>query len=324
MATGLDAQLGLAEETTWGTFVAPARWQDFSSESLGQTIDRNEMFALKAPGRVIKTGRWTAGKVGAQGDVEMAVFNKGQGLLWKHALGNISTANPATGVYVHTATPADLLGKGLSLQVGRPFIDSSTPQAFSYLGMKVASFSVSGSVDSYGQLTMSFVGKTEDTAQALGTYSAVAGLKMIPWTSTTLTIAGSSVNVSEVTLEGNNNLSDDRYILGSATRREPLETNVREYSGTLSMDFLSTAGAGMAAYNRFINGTEATLVILFQGDVITGGHNFETKFTMNVRFDGNTPNVADGGEMRLPLAYKVIDTGSQAITVDYKTSDAAP
>jgi hypothetical protein len=325
MGVGLDAQIGLAEEVTWGTYVAPARWTEFSSETLGLDIERSEFIALKAPGRVIKTGRWVPGKRGAGGDIETAVFNKGQGVFWKHALGTIATSTPTNGVLTrdHTATPGDLLGKGLSVQVGRPFRNATTPQSFSYLGQKVASWRLEATVGEFGKLTLTLLGKDEDTTQALGTYSPPSGLKAMYWANATLTIAAVSVNASSVTIDGNNQLNEDSYALGSNFRREPLEQNIREYTGTIDADFATD----LTLYNRFVNGMEATLVLTLQGDqieAVSPTYFYSTIVTANVRFDGETPKVGGPAEVRQNLPFKVIDTGSLSLSILYRTTDTSP
>ena len=324
MAQGLDAQWMLKEESTWGTYVAVDRAFEFQTEAMENAIERSEFTAIKATNRVIQTGRWVAGKVGAGGEIASAVYNKGQGILWKHALGNIATTTPTNGVLTrdHTATPANLLGKGLSIQIGKPFYDSATLKPFSYLGCKVGSWSMACAVGDFASLNFTFVAKNEDTAQTLGTYTPPTGLKVLSWSSGAFTIAGLTVPITEFSIAGNNQLDEDNYQMFSTSRLEPQETQLREYTGSVTARFDSTNG--MTLYNRFVNGTEAALVITLQGDLIEGSLYYSTILTANVRFDGETPKVGDPGEMRLPLAFKVVDTGSSSLSIVYRTTDTTP
>ena len=53
LASGLGGQLGLAAESTYGTFVAPTRWFEFNSESLHLERERIESAGIRAGRRVL-------------------------------------------------------------------------------------------------------------------------------------------------------------------------------------------------------------------------------------------------------------------------------
>src|SRR4051794_18377002 len=117
--SAIDAQLGVSEEVTFGTLVAPARNYAFNSESLALTLERNESKGMRSAQKYERTDGWQAGKRSAGGSIALEVGNKSFGLLFKHALGTIATATDGAGKK-HTATPGDLFGKSLTIQVGRP------------------------------------------------------------------------------------------------------------------------------------------------------------------------------------------------------------
>ena len=63
------------------------------------------------------------------------------------------------------------------------------------------------------------------------------------------------MNVKAFTLSGDNMIDDARRFLGSQFISEPLEMGLREYTGSLDVEFTDPT-----QYRRFVTGTEAALV----------------------------------------------------------------
>lgn len=317
----LDYQLGVAEESTYGTPVTPTRFYEFTSESLKHDIERIESAGLRKGTRYQRSDRWKAGKKAPGGDVTFELVNKSMGLLFKHAIGSAVVTTPGgTTPRDITCTPADL-PTGLTLQKGLPKLDGVV-QPFTYHGAKVASWKLEGALDQIGMLTLSFVAEDEDTTTGLAAASYPTGLSLFSFVEGKLSVAGAEVFVDSFSLETNNALKDDRFRIGSQLRREPKEAQVRESTGEFTADFDSTT-----AYNRFTTGLEAALELLFRGAEIEPGFNYEVKATLNVRFDGETANADGPEEIRQPLRFKALDSGSgpgSALTLVYRTTDTAP
>lgn len=313
LASGLGGQVGFAAESTYGTFVAPTRFLELTSSSLKYERERIESNGIRAGRRVLH--RWTAGVQRVAGDVEFEMSPQGFGLIWQHILGaNVdSGSNP----YTHTMTPGDLAGKSLSIQVGKPDI-GGVVRAFTYLGCKVTGAELSAAVNEYAMLTVSFYGNHLDTAQTLGTATYPTGLTPFDFTKGTVTLAGSGFDVKEFTLSIDNGLAVDRHFIRSTTperSKEPLENTRRSYTGNLVADFTD-----LTAFNRFVNGTEAALVLTFNA-----GASAQTTITMNVRFDGEDPDL--GQELlEQPLPFKAVSSTSDAaaITVAVVNADTTP
>lgn len=319
--SGLSAQLMIAEETTYGTPVTPSRGYEFNSESMTLDIERLESAGLRAGTRVLRSDRWAAGARSVGGTIEMDLQNKSFGLWLKHMFGSLTVATPggATNTRTHTAVPGDI-PVGLTVQVGRTS-ENGTVNPFTYHGCKVASWELDASVGEIGRLTVDLVGEDEDTSTSLATASYASAASLLVFTQATLTVAGSAFHVRSCTLSGDNGLDTDRYRLGSALRKAPVEAAMREYTGTLDAYF-----ADLTAYNRFVNGTEAALVLDFVGAEIESGFNFGLEVTCNVRFDGETPNVGGPEEIPLALPFKCVSsdgTPGDAITAVYTTTDTA-
>jgi hypothetical protein len=319
MAVSNKAQVGVVNESTYGTPVVVSKFYDFKSESLKREQERMESASLRAQYRVISTDNWALGSINVSGDVEMEVRPKSHGFWWNHAIGGLVTSQPDAGgnptVYKHTFTPGDL-PTSFTLQVGRPDL-SDTVRVFTYSGCRITDWTLSCAVNEFASMQMSVLGRDEDTVTALATASYPTGNKPLRFVEGTVTIAGTATDVKSANIQGANNLSDDRYFLGSALRKQPLENALREYTGTFETEF-----ADLTQYNRFVNGTEAAVVLLFQGSTISTTYKYETKITMNVRFDGETPNLGGPEIVMQNVPFKVINDGTTSIKVEYQTTDA--
>ncbi|MEV0698215.1 phage tail tube protein [Saccharopolyspora sp. NPDC050389] len=229
----------------------------------------------------------------------------------------MSTAQPdatnAPTVYKHTFTPGPP-PPGLTIQVGRPDT-AGTVHPFTYTGCKVSSWTLSSAIGEIVTLAVTVLGRDETTATPLATASYPANLDLLTFVEGSLTVAGSAHEMRSINLQGTNGLADDRYVHGSRLRNEPLEigaegSQARVYSGTIEGEFNN-----LTAYNRFVNGDEAELMLLFAGANIAGAFNSEVKITANVRFDGTTPNVPDGNVIMQTLPVKVIDNGATSSAI---------
>jgi len=313
LATGLGGQLGFAAESTYGTFVAPTRFLEFTEASVKYERERIESNGIRAGRRVLH--RWAQGVQRAAGDVTFEMAPQGFALLWAHVLGGTDVIT-GTNPYTHTMSPGDLAGKSLSLQIGKPDL-GGVVRSFTYLGCKVTGAQVSAAVNEYAMMTVSFYGNHLDTAQILGTASYPAGLTPFDFTKGTVTLAGSGFDVKEFTLSIDNGLAVDRHFLRTTTperSKEPLENSRRSYTGSMTADFTD-----LTALNRFINGTEAALVLTFNA-----GASAQTTITMNVRFDGEDPDIGQD-ILEQPLQFKAVSSTSDAaaITVVVINADVA-
>jgi hypothetical protein len=163
--------------------------------------------------------------------------------------------------------------------------------------------------------TATGTGVTFTFGVALASATYPTSIKPLKFNHASVTLGGSAVNVKSLTLSGNNMLDDSRRFLGSQYISEPLEMGLREYTGSLEIEFTD-----LTQYTRFVAGTEAALVAAF-----TSGTDSVT-ITTNVRVDGSTPNVA-GREIltqTLPIKCVASSTDASAITAVLVNSDATP
>ncbi|MEB3367418.1 phage tail tube protein [Saccharopolyspora mangrovi] len=323
--SGLSAQIGFAEEVTYGTYVAPTRFYEFLSEDVSKEIERVESEALRAGTRTLRSDRWTPGKINVEGDVELELMTKGAGLMLKHMMGGVATTQPdavnSPTVYKHTFTP-DEVPTGLTCQVGRTSIDGVT-RPFSYVGCVISEWEMEAAVDDPVSLTVSLLGRDEDTAQTLATASYPANNKLYTFIHGSLTIDGTPLDVKEFSLSGENGLDDDRYFLGSQLRKKPVQAELLNFEGEVSTEFNN-----LTLYNKFLQGQEAALVLTFDsGVVIEDALTYKFVITANVRFDGETPTVNGPEVLEQSIAFKCIDSGTgpgSAIKFELFTDEATP
>lgn len=300
MATpsGLGGQFGYKRETTPGTAVVVDQFLPVNSVSIKSQIERLDSQGIRA-GRLV-TAAWKPGHQEVSGTVEMELWNADIAALIFGMFGNVVTTG--TGPYTHTYTPVDLTGKATTMQAGLPDIGGIV-RAFTWSGCKINQWTLSAEVDAIAMLELDVVGMTETTATALATASYDAVLAPFVFTQANLTIAGSAVPVKSAEIVGSTGLTD-RYRLNSATSKEYLQNDFREYTGTATADF-----ENLTQYNRFINGTEAALVLSF-----TNGTDTLT-VTMNVRFDGEAPELSGPELLELPIAFKAVHATSDASAI---------
>ena len=321
MAVSNKAQLGAKVEATYGTGVTVDKFFDFVSESLQREQTRIESASLRAASRVLTTDNWALGSQKVSGDFDMELRPKGHAFWLQHALGTATTSQPdAAGnptVYKHTFVPSDL-PNAFTLQLAKPDI-ADVAQPFTYTGCRVSEWELTCNVDEFAHLKMSVIGQAETTATALAVASYPVGNKPYTFVQGTITLAATPFDVKSLSLKGSNNLTDDRYFIGSTLRKRPEENALREYSGSFDAEF-----DGLANYNRFVNGDEAEIVLLFQGATIASTYKYECKVTMNVRFDGETPKVGGPEIVQQAIPFKVINNGTLSIKVEYQTTDVTP
>jgi hypothetical protein len=194
--------------------------------------------------------------------------------------------------------------------IGKPISGTGIPA-----GATIASVTSATAATLSANATATGTGITFTIGVALAAASYPSSIKPLKFNHAAVTIGGASVNVTSMTVSGDNGLNTDRRFLGTQYISEPLEAALRNYSGTLEIEFTD-----LAQYTRFVAGSEAALVASF-----TSGADSVT-ITTNVRFDGSTPQV-DGLEIlsqSLPFKCVASSTDASAITVALVNADSTP
>jgi len=278
MASGLQAQIMYGEESTPGTRVDGSVTVPLISESLAHERERLESEGIIPGHSILSADQWNGGPVTVGGDIQHELFTSGIDVLLKHMFG--SQTNTGVGPYTHVYKPTTgtIDGKALSIQVGRPGV-AGTVHPFDFAGCKITQWEIACAAGEIATLGLTVVGQTVVVNQTLGTptYTA-AGSKPFKFTHGAVSLGGSTVNVTNATVSGDNGLKTDRRFLSATAGgaiAEPLEAGRREYAGTLTGEFND-----LTQYNRFVSGAEVALVLSF-----TAGSASLT-IAGNVRYDG--------------------------------------
>lgn len=298
LGSGLAAQFGFVSETTYGTAVTVTKFVPLVNESLVEEIPRIESGGIVAGARVLKSSQWAPGVTAISGDVGLELYQQGVGTLFRHMFGSV-TSSTTGGVATHTFTPGDLTGQSLTVQKGVPQVGGVvTP--FTYAGVKVASWEIGMVPNENVTLGLSLVAQSVTTGTALASASYVTDASK-PYRASsgiTLSVSGSSVCMRSLTLNGDNGLDTGRVCVGQSSIDEPLESQLRTYGGTATIEFSTTA-----QYDRFRSGGEYPIVASLLASASAA-----VTITMNARFDGSTPAVAGRELVVYDAPFKCVAT----------------
>jgi len=321
--TGLGAQLGMKSESVWGTPVTVDRFLDFISESIETEVETLGETFLGQQNLTVGAARTT--QKGASGDLELPFMTKGMGLLLKHALGSVATAQVAsTAEYVHTFTQdaAGHRGLGATVQVGRPMVNG-TVQPFTFAGGKVTGWELSLEANGALTLTLSWAFKAVATGTALASPSYISGRTQFVAGDATLSWGGTDICVNQFTITSDRDVDLERYCTSSTERKEPLLTGPIYYQVDAEGEFSS-----LDQYTDFTAGTVRELVIEIVGPTIpeeTNPYKLVITFAAARLIDGASPTVKGPEIVPQPLTFEALSNGTDpVIEVAYHTDDVTP
>jgi hypothetical protein len=226
--------LKIAQETTWGVGVSTTVFVKLISSTLQVVQERERRTHLSVPTSGMLSGTFE-GFRNAGGTIDIPAYYDGIGLLIRAALGTSSTAGLAA-PYTHTYTPAeDQPSLTVDFQRGSNLLNSME----SFTGVKVSTMTIS--VEAGSEMTCSFDLICKDAA-ARGTnipFTAPTFDQVYHYESGDLTMGGTlsiaSLQIRSFELSLDNKL-DRRNLLGSKLTGEPVPTDVREVTLSITCD----------------------------------------------------------------------------------------
>lgn len=329
MSTLLDAQFGFKAESTWGTAVAVTRFGEFMSESLKPNYQVLTGAGFRPGARAVRSDRVArGGMIGLSGSVTWQPLTKGDsnisGLL-AAALGSVSSTTTATdSVYTHTGTYGDLAGDSLTVQIGRPDT-SGTVQPFTYAGCKVGGLTLKNSLDGILEATLDIAhAKSETTSTSLASASYTSGAELFSWGGGGLTVAGSAVNVTDVSFSLRNSLKIRRYLGGG--QAEPLENGIREAMCSFTMEFES-----LTMLNRIraltASAGQAKIVGTWNGPTLAGVSAYPQIIATMEIADFTGDYVSTNGQDMIMLTVQAVaryDGTNSPFKIEVKSTDSTP
>lgn len=334
IGAGLSAQLGVAEESTVGTIVAPTRFFEFNSETLSLQKNIVQGAGLRAGLQYARRSRRAYTTKSAGGDVNLDVATRGMGVWFKHMLGSASSALLSGSTYRQIHTPGDLTGKSMTVQKGVPQTDG-TVKPFTYNGCKVTGWTLSCEVGGILTLSATLDAWNETTATALGTASytdagvfhfAQGTLYLDGTVSTASGLASLSggtavAAVKAASITGSTPVKSDRYFFGSSgIKAEQLENDYRSVGGELTAEFANQA----TIYDVMAADSATALKLEFTGAASGGVTPRLEVLIPSISFDGNSPQVGGPDVVELSAPFSGLHDGTNATCqVVYETADTS-
>lgn len=332
MATPQDCSIGVVAESTYGTYVAPTRFYEFTDESFDWKPNRKQGEGLRVGGRVARSGRRVTTTVQGEGGLEVEAVTKGLGVLLKAALGTGTPTLVSGSTYQHNFTLGDTLD---SLTVQKGIVDASgTVRAHSFLGCSVSQWSFSAPNDDVAKFSFDFDVRDLDTAQSYATPSypstpslyhfaqaaaTYSGTVTVP-TATALATGGTAAtDIRDFELQVNNNLAVDRFNYGAAGKKSKPTVGLREISGKFTSEY-----AANGYRDDFIADTERAIVVtLTSSEALSTGTATLQVVLPAVKLDSGIPVSNNGDFIVVEHSFTVLDNlvAAQPLYVVLRTAD---
>jgi hypothetical protein len=327
--SGALTTFGIGTESVYGTAVAPTKFFEITKEDIKGNYTRQQAAALSAA-FVDRSDRYAVAHKGASGTVDVEVLSKGFGNWLRFMMGTEVTSGPLeTTAYTHVGTIGELYGDNFTAQVGRATL-AGVLKPWTYEGGKVTDFAFSNQVDQTLSCSIGMDFETEsqpDTpagVYVLATNIPVVGAEVLAWQGGTITVAGSALDVSEISVKVDNSLNVDRfYINSAASKKEPNQDGKRPVTFSVKTPYVDNAwwkkvsSATNAGATAVISAKWSGLTLL--GTTIYPSLQIDIPVA---RFDEGGPTVDGPGAIDQTLTgVGLYDGTNSAITVTYVSGD---
>ncbi|MFD5033649.1 phage tail tube protein [Streptomyces sp. NPDC058405] len=324
IGSGLGAQVGIAPESVYGTYVAPTKFVEFTKEGL-QLKKTTAQSAGIAAGRLVPlSSRRVVTQQEGSGSLEMEVTNKAMGVLFQTLMGTSVTPvqQATTAAYLQTHLLVDTAGKSLTIQKGVP-LTTGTVTRKNFLGCKVLSAEFSCEVG--GMLTVSFeidAKNVEETSVlATASYPAMSpfhfgqmGLKTGSFGTET-----ARDGIRKVSVKIERPMATDRfYANSSALKKEPISNDQVKITGSIEMDYVDTT-----LDDLHTSDAPTSMVWEFLGPEIAPSYleTFRIKLPA-IRVDEAPPTVEGFDVVKPTLSFTGLFDGTNApAAIEYMSSD---
>ena len=205
-------------------------------------------------------------------------------------------------VFTHIYTLTDELqqGKGLSFEID---MDNEMKKVE---GAKVNMMSMNVAPDGLLLGTFGIIAEDLDIETTTPTSPTLTTGKFVVFDQAAITYNAVATSIKNLTFSLNNNMSTDRYFLGSRLIREPQRTARIEVTGSFSMEFEDDE-----KYNDFAAATTRALIATFTGDEMKSGSNYTLTITMpKIRVTNAVPKLTEAGVINYDIAFKAYATDS--------------
>ena len=325
IGSGLGGQIGIAAESSYGTFAASTKFVEFTKESIVLRKQTAQSAGIAAGRLVDLAARRVQTTHDAGGTLEMEVVNKAMGLLLQALMGTTVTPvqQGATTAYLQTHLLADTFGKSLCLQKGVP-LTTGTVTDKTFIGCKIISAEFSCEVGGMLTVSIEFDAKDCDETQTLAVASYPV---MSPFHFGQMALKKGSFGseaaqdgVRKVSVKIERKLAVDRYYAGAAgVKKEPIANDKVAISGTIEMDYVDTT-----IDDLHTSDAATSLVWEFLGANIASTY-FETfRITLPaVKFDSAPPAIDGPAVIKPTYSFTGLFDGTNVNKIEYMSTDVA-
>lgn len=342
MTIQTDASIGLKQETTYGTYIAPDRFLEFLPPD-NFDLDRTWYVGqgLRPGSRVDRSSRRVLARDGGKGDFELEVPAKGLGTTLNAIFGVGASTLVSGALYQQLFTPIhnDYL-PSMTIQKGIPRLGANLVDAFTFLGSECESADFSIAQDGVLKLKTTWRSRqvVTDQTYAVPSYptpidlfsfvgaSLVLGGTIVLPTGTTLATGGTTVaDVKDFSLTYDNKLDPNKGNLGGAgMRTRQSAVQIADIKGKLTAEYDTTVFR-----DAVMTGSTLALVATFQATAAApiGASQPTLQITCpDIRLNGALPKAPTKGEVvQQPLDFQAYDNlvAPQPIYVAVLTGDTA-
>jgi hypothetical protein len=294
--------LRVGEESSWGTEQATTT-QDIKviSSTLQVVQERERTTHLSVPTSGMQSGTFE-GFRNAGGSIEIPAYYDGIGVLIKAALGSLTTTG-GSAPYTHTYTPASTLA------------DSRED----FLGMKVNTMTISAEAGSEMTISFDLIGKDADARAANIVSDFPSHDEILHFEAGSLSLGSSFAPTSldirsfELTLS---NAIDRRNLLGSKLTGEPVFTDLREVTMSVTCDVTDNT-----LYNASLAGTQDDISLQFTRTADTN-HHFKMTLS-NATIEDYNDNITAFGRVERTFTFRGTANATNAgLTIEIKNGSA--
>ncbi|MEU9789111.1 phage tail tube protein [Streptomyces sparsogenes] len=323
IGSGLGAQLGIAAESAYGTFVAPTRFVEFTKESLVLKKTTAQSAGIAAGRLLALSSRRVLTRREVSGSIDLEICNKSMGLLIQALMGTSVTPvqQATTTAYLQTHTLADTAGKSLTIQKGVP-LTTGTVTDKTFLGCKVTSAELSCEVGGMLTGTFEFDGKDCDETQTLATasYPAMSPFHFGQMAIRTGTYGTETARdgIRKVSVKVERPQAAERFYAGQAgLKKEPISNDQVKITGTLETDYVDTVLDDLHTSDG-----ATSLVWEFVGANIASTYFDTFRVTLPaVRFDEGPP-IVDGFDVIKPtMNFTALYDGTNQPKIEIISTD---
>lgn len=327
VGSGIGSSVGVAAESSYGTYVAPSRFfpaKSFQVKKVQNVTPVSGVAAGRpaAPDEVVTT-------TAATGQVQTDVLRKDFGLLLAQLMGSSSAPvqQGATAAYLQTHVLGDNFGKSLTLQAGLPNV-GGTINPVTATGCKITQAQFSCSLNGLVEATFDFDAKayTEGESLSAPSYTAANMPFHFGEMAVKLGVVGAEASVQGVrtaNLTISRPMAVDRFYAGNGgSKAEPVWNEFAAVTGTLEIDNVTKADF----HDRFTDHESTSLVIEWVGATAIASTYYPTlRFTCpKVYFGDGVGEVSGPDVIKASIPFTAFyDVTNGLVTAHYISTDSA-